>query len=103
MAIKQTIIRVSESDLDRLKTLTGATTMNGAVDIAIQYTLDSFRKDIDFDLQQFLEKIVSDRMQHYTSDILEKLEVVSKEFEAMYLAEGKITDAINELKLMVDE
>ncbi|MDE8282467.1 hypothetical protein PT158_07000 [Erysipelothrix rhusiopathiae] len=103
MAIKQTIIRVSESDLDRLKTLTGATTMNGSVDIAIQYTLDSFRKDIDFDLQQFLEKIVSGRMQHYTSDILEKLEVVSKEFEAMYLAEGKITDAINDLKLMVDE
>lgn len=96
-------IRTSSKDIERLKQLTGATTMNGAVDIAIQYTLDSFRKDIDFDLQQFLEKIVSDRMQHYTSDILAKLEIVSKEFEAMYLAEGKITDAINELKIMVDE
>ncbi|MDE8172161.1 hypothetical protein PT109_01535 [Erysipelothrix rhusiopathiae] len=96
-------IRTSSKDIERLKQLTGATTMNGAVDIAIQYTLDSFRKDIDFDLQQFLEKIVSDRMQHYTSDILEKLEIVSKEFEALYLAEGKITDAINELKIMVNE
>ena len=93
-------IRTSSKDIEKLKQLTGATTMNGAVDIAIQYTLDSFRKDIDFDLQEFLEKIVSDRMQHYTSDILEKLEVVSKEFETMYLAEGKITDAINELKLL---
>lgn len=72
--------------------------MNGAVDIAIQYTLDSYRKDIDLDMQQFLEKIVSERMQHYTSDLKEKMQHVIDEFERLYLSEGKIIEAIEELK-----
>ncbi len=95
---KQFTMNFSSDDIEKLKRLTGATTMNGAVDIAIQYTLDSYRKDIDFDLQQFLEKLVSERMQHYTDDIKEKMQHILNEFENLYRSEGKIIDAIDELK-----
>ncbi|WP_281192782.1 hypothetical protein [Erysipelothrix rhusiopathiae] len=93
-------IRTSSKDIEKLKQLTGATTMNGAVDIAIQYALDSYRKDIDFDLLNFVEKIVQERMHHYTKDIMDRIDRIQKEFEQLYIAEGEVAEAIQELVLL---
>ncbi|MDE8053797.1 hypothetical protein PT179_07835 [Erysipelothrix rhusiopathiae] len=101
--IKETKIRINEADLNRLKCLTGATTMNGAVDIAIQYTLDSYRKDIDFDLLNFVERVVKERMQQYTQELFTRIDAVQQEFEQLYIIEAEVTEAINDLVFAIQQ
>lgn len=97
---RQYTMNFCSGDIKKLKQLTGATTMNGAVDIAIQYALDSYRKDIDFDLLNFVETIVQERMHHYTKDIMDRMDSIQKEFEQLYIAEGEVAEAIQELVLL---
>lgn len=101
--IKETKIRIDEADLNQLKNLTGATTMNGAVDTAIQYTLDSYRKDIDFDLLNFVEQVVKERMQQYTQELFTRIDAVQREFEQLYIIEAEVTEAINDLVFTIQQ